>query len=52
MLLGGVMSNNQKIYIAKGIYLEFKEEVSGKYSFSKPIPQYEISIFSIPYGFI
>ncbi len=32
------MSDNQKIYIAKGIYLEFKEEVNGKYSFSSNDP--------------
>lgn len=28
------MSDNQKIYISKGVYLEFKEEANGKYSFS------------------
>lgn len=32
------MSDNQKIYIAKGIYLEFKEEANGKYSFSSNDP--------------
>lgn len=33
------MSDNQKIYIAKGIYLEFKEEANGKYSFSSNDPE-------------
>ena len=32
------MSDNQKVYIEKGIYLEFKEEANGKFSFSSNDP--------------